>query len=212
MKNNNTCCPEILAVHEVRYGSPMPRGRTRDEAARERVLEAAFDLVGSQGPGEVGINDIATAAEVAKQTIYRWWPSRTAVILDALVDGTMKATPFPETGDIRADFEAHLRSVIRLFNSPTGAIVREMLAEAQSDRALAEEFRERFWQPRRDLSLARLAQGVESGVIRDGLDHEVVLDAIYGPLWTRLVIGHLPFTSAHAAKITEAIWSGISSD
>jgi AcrR family transcriptional regulator len=174
------------------------------------VLEAAFDLVGAHGPGEVGIDDIAAAAGVAKQTIYRWWPSRTAVILDALVHGTMKATPFRETDDLRADFEDHLRSVVRLFNSPTGRIVREMLAAAQSDPALADEFRERFWQPRRDLSKARLLRGIERGVIRDDLDHEIVLDAIYGPLWTRLVIGHLPLTSAHAAKITEAVWSGIS--
>lgn len=187
----------------------MPRGRTRDEDARQRVLDAAFGLVGTSAPGGVSINDIAAAAEVAKQTIYRWWPSRTAVILDALVVGTMKATPFRESDDIRADFEAHLRTVIRLFNSPTGQIVREMLAEAQTDAAIADEFRERFWQPRRDLSHARLERGIELGQIRDDLDHEIVLDAIYGPLWTRLVIGHLPLSSAHASKITAAIWPGI---
>lgn len=187
----------------------MPRGRTRDEDARQRVLDAAFGLVGTSAPGGVSINDIAAAAEVAKQTIYRWWPSRTAVILDALVVGTMKATPFRESDDIRADFEAHLRTVIRLFNSPTGQIVREMLAEAQTDAAIADEFRERFWQPRRDLSHARLERGIELGQIRDDLDHEIVLDAIYGPLWTRLVVGHLPLSSAHASKITAAIWPGI---
>ena len=58
----------------------MPRGRTRDEDARQRVLDAAFELVATGTPGGVSINDIAASAEVAKQTIYRWWPSRTAVI------------------------------------------------------------------------------------------------------------------------------------
>lgn len=187
----------------------MPRGRTRDADAERRVLEAAFELVGSRTPGEVGINDIAAAANVSKQTIYRWWPSRTAVILDALVIGTMKATPFEASDDIRADFEAHLRTVIRLFNSPTGRIVREMLAEAQTDDAIAEEFRQRFWQPRRDLSLARLERGMELGQIRGDIDHHIVLDAIYGPLWTRLMIGHLPMRPADAARITAAIWPGI---
>ncbi len=187
----------------------MARGRTRDEDAERRVLEAAFDLVGSRPPGEVGINDIAAAANVAKQTIYRWWPSRTAVILDALVVGTMRATPFRETDDIRADFEAHLRTVIKLFNSPTGRIVREMLAEAHTDPTIADEFRQRFWQPRRDLSQARLRRGIELGQIRDDLDHEIVLDAIYGPLWTRLMIGHLPLRATDAARVTDAIWPGI---
>lgn len=187
----------------------MPRGRTRDEAAEKRVLTSTFELVGSKPPGQVSINDIAAAANVAKQTIYRWWPSRTAVILDALVTGTMKATPFPETNNIRADFEAHLRTVIKLFNSPTGRIVREMLAEAQTDPTIANEFRQRFWQPRRDLSQARLERGIELGLVRADLDHEIVLDAIYGPLWTRLVIGHLPMKPTHAAAITSAIWPGI---
>ncbi len=187
----------------------MPRGRKRDEDARQRVLDAAFELVGSAAPGQVSINAIAAEADVAKQTIYRWWPSRTAVILDALVVGTMRATPFPETDDIRADFESHLRTVIRLFNSPTGRIVREMLAEAQTDPAISEEFRDRFWQPRRELSRARLERGIELGLIRADLDHEIVLDAIYGPLWTRLVIGHLPMRPAHAAAITSAMWPGI---
>ena len=175
------------------------------------MLDAAFQLVGDEAPGQVSINDIAKEAGVAKQTIYRWWPSRTAVILDALVVGTMKATPFPETDDIRADFEAHLRTVIRLFNSPTGQIVREMLAEAQTDTAIASEFRDRFWQPRRELSQQRLSRGIELGLVRADLDSEIVLDAIYGPLWTRLVIGHLPLNSSHAAKITAAVWPGISS-
>ena len=187
----------------------MARGRTRDEDAHKRVLDAAFQLVRETAPGEVSINDIAREANVAKQTIYRWWPSRTAVILDALVVGTMKATPFPESDDIRADFEAHLRTVIRLFNSPTGRIVREMLGEAQTNSAIADDFRERFWKPRRELSRQRLARGAELGLIRADLDAEIVLDAIYGPLWTRLVIGHLPLSSSHASKITEALWPGI---
>src|SRR5215467_4016565 len=130
----------------------MPRGRKRDEDARQRILDATFELVGSRGDGKVGINEIAEAAGVAKQTIYRWWPSRTAVVLDALVTGTMRATPFPETDDPRADFTAHLRGVIRLFNSPTGSLIRELLADAQTDRTIAHEFRDRFWGTRRELS------------------------------------------------------------
>ena len=189
----------------------MPSGRPRDEEARRRVLEAAADLVGSRPPGQVTINEIARAAAVGKQTIYRWWPSKTAVVLDALVDGTMKATPFRATDDIRSDFERHLRSVAALFSSPTGSVIRELVADAQSDPGIAEEFRERFWAPRRELSLDRLRRGVELGRIRDDLDLEVVLDAIYGPMWLRLLIGHLPVRQADATAIVDAVWPGIAS-
>lgn len=177
-----------------------------------RVLDAAFDLVGASSPGSVSVDSIAAAADVAKQTIYRWWPSRTAVVLDALVHATLKATPFRESDDVRADFERHLRSVVTLFNSPTGQIIRELVAESQSDPEIAAEFRQRFWGPRRELSQARLERGIEMGQIRADIDAEVVLDAIYGALWTRLMIGHLPMRPADASRIVDAVWPGIAVD
>ncbi|MEM8902988.1 MAG: TetR/AcrR family transcriptional regulator [Actinomycetota bacterium] len=190
----------------------MPRGRKRDEDARQRILDAAFELVGASDPGAVAINDIAETAGVAKQTIYRWWPSRTAVILDALVDGTMKATPFRESDDIEADFAAHLRTVIRLFESPTGGLIRELLAEAQSDESIAEEFRQRFWAPRRELSRSRLERGIELGHLRADLDPELVLDVVYGAVWLRLVVRHARSRPADADAIVAAVWSGIATE
>ena len=208
MKNNNTVSIGNRESVELPSGG-MPRGRTRDEEARRRVLDAAFELVASEGVGRVTINEIAARADVAKQTIYRWWPSKTAVILDALVDGTMKATPFRQTDDVRADFEHHLRGVVRLFRSPTGQLVRELLAESQADEVIASEFRERFWAPRRALSKARLERAMELGLVRADLDVEVVLDALYGPLWLRLMVGHQPLTARDASAAVDAVWVGI---
>ncbi len=186
----------------------MGRGRKRDEDARRRILEAAFELVGA-GRGKVTINEIADHAHVAKQTIYRWWPSRTAVILDALVVGSMRETPFAATSDTRSDFRDHLRSVVKVFNSPTGALIREIIAEAQTDPQIAEEFRTRFWDPRRALSLAHLRRGIDLGHVRADIEPETVLDAIYGPLWLRLLIGHLPLEDEIADDIVDALWPGI---
>lgn len=187
----------------------MPRGRTRDEEARRRILDATFALVGTRGGDAVTVDEIAAAAQVGKQTIYRWWPSKTALELDALVDGTMRATPFRETDDVRADFERHLRSVIRLFNSPTGRIVRSQLGESCVDDEAATEFRDRFWAPRRELSRRRLERGIELGQVRNGIDVELVLDVVYGALWTRLAIGHLPMRAADARRVVDVVWPGI---
>ncbi len=121
-------------------------------------------------------------------------------------------TPLRESDDIQADFEAHLRTVIKLFNSPTGTLIRELLAESQSDDSIAEEFRDRFWKPRRDLSRQRLQRGIELGEIRTNIDQEIVLDAIYGPVWLRLMIGHLPMKTSHARRTIDAIWRGVATD
>ncbi len=173
-----------------------------------RILDAVMSLVGTSTEPAT-INDIAAAAGVAKQTIYRWWPTRTAVILDALVDATMKTTPFPTTDDIRSDFESHLRSVIRLFGSPTGSVIRELVGQFQSDAAAQEEFRLRFWEPRRALSRAQLARGVEAGAIRADIDTEVVLDTLYGPLWSSLLIGHRRLRPSDAARVVGIVWAGV---
>jgi AcrR family transcriptional regulator len=198
-----------LAIQFVDTVGFMGRGRPRDEDAQQRILEAAFRLVGEEGPAQVRIDAIAEAAGVGKQTIYRWWPTKTAVVMDALVKQTMAETPFPDTGDARADLRAHMRSVVRLFRSPTGCVIREMVAEAQGDPSVAEEFRVRFWQPRRDLSTACLRAGIARGQVRDDVPLEIALDAIYGVLWVRLLIGHRKLNGRVIDQILDLAWGGL---
>jgi AcrR family transcriptional regulator len=187
----------------------MPRGRSRDLDAHDRILDATFALLASPTGWQVRIDDIAAAANVGKQTIYRWWRSRDAVAIAALCRATMTATPFPDTGDLRADLGAHLRVVARLFASPTGALIRGIVGTAQHDPATAEAFVAGFWAPRRALSRARLEAAMARGDVRAGLDVELVLDTIYGALWTRLVIGHLPIAPRDADAILALVWPSI---
>ncbi len=187
----------------------MGQGRTRDVDAEHRILDATFELISTRGAGAVGIDEIAAAANVGKQTIYRWWPSRTAVVVDALLRRTVTDTPFAETGDTRADLRDHLQRVVKVFSSPTGALIREVLADAQSDADTATAFRERFWQPRRDLSAACLRAGIERGQVRDDIDIDTVLDALYGPIWLRLLIGHRRLRPAVVDHTLGPIWRGI---
>jgi AcrR family transcriptional regulator len=187
----------------------VTRGRTRDEDAKQRILDATIELIGTQGQGKVRIDDIAELATVGKQTIYRWWPTRNALVLDALLDRTLKETPFKNTADARKDFRDHLRDVAKLFASPTGRLICDMLADAQTSPEVAEEFRTRFWQPRRNLSLARLQQSINEGEVRADVPVEAALDALYSPLWVRLLIGHQPITVKLVDDILDCVWPGI---
>jgi hypothetical protein len=129
--------------------------------------------------------------------------------MDALVQKTMAQTPFPDTGDTRADLRAHMQSVVRLFRSPTGCVIRELVAEAQADPSVAEEFRRRFWQPRRDVSSARIRAGIGHGQVREDVPIETALDAIYGVLWVRLLIGHRALDRRALDQILDVVWPGI---
>src|SRR3954451_22458532 len=187
----------------------MPRGRTRDTDAQRRILDATIELLGTQGNGQVRMDDIAAAAGVGKQTIYRWWPSKHAVVIDALLDRSTKDTPFTDSGDARRDLRRHMRGVVRVFASPTGALIRELVAESQVDDRIAGEFVERFWQPRRDLSTAFLLRAIDRGEVRGDIDVEAALDAIYSPLWTRLLIGHGPVDNRVVDDILAIVWPGL---
>ena len=181
----------------------------RDVDAQQRILAATYQLLGSSGSGRVSIDEIARAAKVGKQTIYRWWPSKQAVVIDALLVNSLRDTPFPDTGDARSDLRQHMRGVVRLFASPTGSLIREVIAEASSDPAVAASFIDRFWQPRRDVSTAFILRSIERGDIRDGIDVDAALDAVYGPLWTRLLIGSGPLNNQLVDGVLDVVWPGL---
>jgi hypothetical protein len=101
---------------------------------------------------------------------------------------------------------------VRLFRSPTGAVIREVIADAQADPAVAEEFRTRFWQPRRDLSAACVQGGIARGEVRKDLPVETTLDAIYGVLWVRLLIGHRALDLRAVDQILDVAWRGMATD
>ncbi len=177
--------------------------------ARQRILDSTYALLGAGAPEAVGIDQIAQAANVGKQTIYRWWPSKHAVIIDALLEHSIRDTPFKDTGDARADLRNHMRGVIRLFQSPSGSVIRTVLGEAPSDPGVGQDFIDRFWQPRRDLSTAFLLRAIERGQVRADVDLEAALDAIYSPLWTRLIIGYGPVDYRLVDNVLDVVWPGL---
>jgi AcrR family transcriptional regulator len=184
--------------------------RTRDEMARRRVLKSARDLVHEYGPRVVTVNDIAASAGVGRQTIYRWWPSKSAVIMDALIELTD-----PAPADIPdSTYEAirlQMRRVAKMFASRNGELIRELVADSQGDPDVAEDFRNRFFAHRRARGAATLNMGVSTGELRSDLNVERALDVLYGPLWLRLLIGHATLSSTAADQILDLVWPALSS-
>jgi AcrR family transcriptional regulator len=184
----------------------MPR--PRDTQAAERILDATRELLSDKGPACVGINEIAAHAEVAKATIYRWWPSRDALVLDALVQMS-EPTARPESGSTKDVIAAQMKRLGALLSSRTGSMLREVIATAQSEPELADAFRDRFFQVRRAHALATLAAGVERGEVRDDIDPATLLDLISAPIWQRFLLGHAPITPKAVAELVEAVWSSV---
>jgi AcrR family transcriptional regulator len=160
------------------------------------------------GPRGVTVDDIAAAAGVGKQTIYRWWPSKSAVIMDALIEMT---DPVPDRlpEDTYDAIRVQMRRVAAMFSSRNGQLIRELVADAQGDDDLAEDFRRRFFAHRRARAAAVLSKGITTGELRADLDIDDALDLLYSPLWLRLLIGHRPTSAAAADRLLTLAWPGL---
>jgi len=170
-----------------------PKGRApqrRDENARVAVLHAADDLLVERGFNGVTIEGIATRAGVAKQTIYRWWPSKVDILLDTLIEDADRQLAIMDTGAAVEAVRRYLRSLARfLTRDPAGKVLLALIGEAQHDAGTARVFRRRYLDPRREQERAMLTRGVSSGELPPGLDVDATLDALCGPILYRALTG-----------------------
>src|ERR1700752_2809726 len=129
---------------------PRP-GRKRSEQSRQAILLAALELLAESGYAALSIEGIATRSGTGKQTIYRWWPSKADVLLDALATKADLHIPIPDEGSYAADLRAFLAASFALGSQSTLiSILRALMAEAQIDQEFWQRFRAAFLQRRRD--------------------------------------------------------------
>ena len=139
-----------ISTRDTAAEETRPRGRPRSEKARTAILESAIELLLEQGLHAMSMDDVAQRAGVSKATIYRWWPSKELLALDAL--GTAWATPTPDsqrdTGSLRGDLLAGFRAWMRqLKMRPYGRVIAGLVAQAQTDPEFAQLYREHFVYP-----------------------------------------------------------------
>ena len=195
---------------EARADTAPRRGRPRSEKARHAILDAAAELLLRRGLGAVSMDAVAERAGVSKATIYRWWPSKQMLALDALLDWAAATAPPRDTGSLRGDVLALLRPWVReIRRQPFGPVIAAFLSEAQSDPEFADAYRTRFVEPRRDAMRAVFARAAERGEVAADLDVEVALDLIYGAVYHRLLHGHAELTDRFARDVVELALNGI---
>ncbi|MBW8482335.1 TetR/AcrR family transcriptional regulator [Actinomadura parmotrematis] len=176
-------------------------GRRRNEAARRAILDVAVELLGRSGGEPVTIDTIAAAAGVGKQTIYRWWPSKGAVLLEALAERADGDIPLPDTGTLEGDLTAFVTATFAVSGHPrTAAVLRGTMAEAQRDPSAGERMRA-FIAVRR----ATLRTLFDRADLRPGTDVDLLVDQIYGVLWYRILVGHAPLDARAAAALARTV-------
>jgi AcrR family transcriptional regulator len=185
-------------------------GRPRSEKARRAILQAAADLLLDQGLARVSMDAVAERAGVSKATIYRWWPSKERLALEALLEWAATGGAPRDTGSLRGDLLALVRPWVReIRRRPFGRVIAALITQAQSDPQFAQVYRTHFVEQRREPMRAAFERAIARREVSEDLDVEVALDIVYGPLYHRLLHGHAPLTDRFAVDVIDLALAGI---
>jgi AcrR family transcriptional regulator len=196
----------------VRTGSvstPSRPGRPRSERARLAILDAAADLLIEGGLTAATIEAIAMRAGVSKVTIYKWWPTRGAVAVDAYFHRSAPTNTIEDTGDLARDLTTQLAKIVDAFQGRPGVVMAELLGQAQTDPNLAETLRSRWLKPRRDETAAVLQRAIDRAEIRPDVDIPALMDQLFAPIYYRLIMRHEPLDDGLSARLVRTLLDGI---
>ncbi|MCX4091710.1 TetR/AcrR family transcriptional regulator [Nocardia sp. alder85J] len=181
-------------------------GRKRSDDSRMAILTAAFELTAERGYAGLTIEGIATRSGAGKQTIYRWWPSKADVLLDAMATKADLYVPIPDEGSYAADLRKFLADSFALGRDETVvAALRALMAHAQVDTEFGLRWRGEFLQRRRDALLTIVERARVRGETPPGLTPDTVADIVFGTIWYRLLATDRPVSAGLAEELVAAV-------
>jgi AcrR family transcriptional regulator len=187
-------------------------GRPRSAKLHQAILKAAVDLVLSDGFRNLSIDAISAKAAVGRMTIYRRWPNKAAIIMDAFVSRVDPGTLFGPSVSFTESIRLQMRTMAKAFRGKDGTLIRALLAEAQFDPELAKALHDRWTMPRRRMAIEYFREGIAKGILRADVDPDAMIDLLYAPLYYRLQMGTGALSDAYIDQIFEHGMTGLLSD
>jgi AcrR family transcriptional regulator len=181
----------------------------RSVRTRRAVLDAAAALMAEGGLQATTIDAIRDRSRVSKTTIYKHWPNRLCVAVDAFTERLAVETALPDTGTARGDFTAQLRAVSAFYASPVGGVFAQLLTNALHDPVAAEWLGARFLASRRHGIEQLWNRAVSRGEVRSDVTPDIAMDLLFGPVMWRLMSGRSPLTEDEAEELTDAAMTGL---
>jgi len=187
-------------------------GRPRDSRTTQSILKAALELGIELGFDGLTVEGVAARAGVGKSTIYRRWPDVWSIVADAVFADVARIAPVQERATARESFRASMRLVARSFRGHYGEVLRPLIGRAQVDKSLRQALAKHWLSARREISREIVRRGIASGELRAGLQPDIVLDALHGPLHHRLSLpsdGDAgPLNDAYIDALIDTVFGG----
>ncbi len=188
-------------------------GRPRSEASRKAILSAAYRMLKNQGLAAISTPALAAEAGVSTSTLYRWWPTKEAIALDAFLEVVETQLPFdPKISSPLERIRDHIRNAARFLVSVNGRAWIRLIMATQENEQLRESFLKRLYLHRRQNILLVIDEAIAAGELPFDLNGNVLLDAIYGPLYYRQFMGHEALTEEFAGQVFDAVVAGHSAN
>jgi AcrR family transcriptional regulator len=186
-----------------------PRGRPRDPAVDAAISSATRELLLEVGYTSVSIEAVAARAHVGKPTVYRRYPSKAALVFDA-VFGQTKSRPMPRHGEIGADLREAYGWAVDEFASPEArAAIPGLLADLSANAALRGLIRRLVIDPEVDRVRNALRAAQERGEIRDDVDLDLAIDAFTGTVLARTTLIDRPVDHAYGDALVDLLLHGL---
>jgi AcrR family transcriptional regulator len=187
-------------------------GRPRNERSRQAILRSTLKLLRRHGFSALSIEAVSADAHVGKATVYRWWPNKGALVVDAFAASIEDELHFPDSGSVYRDMSVQMNQFLEVLRSRSGRIVAGVIAAGQSDPDLMEEFRARFLRPRRQEAYRTLLRGIDRGELPGDLDLDLVLDLLYGGIYMRFLIRHVELNEEYVNEVCKIVLAGALKD
>jgi AcrR family transcriptional regulator len=179
-------------------------GRPRSAGVEETLLEATLQLAGEVGMYGMSMDDLAQRAGVSKATIYRRWPSKEALVLDAFAHAIRPFDPI-DTGSARGDLVVYLTELgRRLQTGRTSDVLPDLISASVRDDALRESLDE-WVRHRRQPLTAILERAVNRGELATDTDLDTIIDALIGAFTYRRLLSHAPLDGDFVARLLSTV-------
>jgi len=197
------------SARRVVEAEPRRRGRPLSEVVRKKVLRAAIELLEERGFKALTIESIAERAGAGKVTLYRRWPNKAAIVMEAFLADVAPRVPFPHTDSALDDLRTAMMAFVKLVRGPHGRWMAGLVAEGVLDEGVNEALRTRWHAHRRAEGIKVVRRAIANGELPPETDPGLVLDALYGPILFRLLIGHAPIDLRFATSLWETVTRGL---
>lgn len=184
-------------------------GRPRSESARMAILESAYSFLEEKPVAEISTLHIAQKAGVSTATVYRWWATKEALLLEALLSRRKCAVMLSDEGAPLDRLRDYVVQVGRFFTGKSGIVVARILTAIQDNPVLRQEFIDQIYAPSNREMRGVVEEAISAGQLPANTVAAVFLDCIFGSLLSRLLIRHTPMDDAFVIDVFEMVVAGI---